>query len=154
VLDYFVGHYGLQAVVAVAVGLMVLYMVRVVYAMREGIRWLLRAIAASVLVFVLGMALLPELKVSKSDTAALSLLAALTALALTPTRSRSIPVAVKRQVIARDLKGKKYNPKKHHIDHIWPHARGGSSTADNLRVISKQANLRKGAKKPRLKDWL
>jgi 5-methylcytosine-specific restriction endonuclease McrA len=44
--------------------------------------------------------------------------------------------------------------RKHHIDHIWPHSAGGSNTVDNLRVIPKKKNLRKGAKKPKLKDLL
>ena len=67
-------------------------------------------------------------------------------------RSRYVSRATKRAVIARDLKGEKYNPKKHHIDHVWPFARGGSHTADNLRVIEKQENLRKGAKRPKMGD--
>jgi 5-methylcytosine-specific restriction endonuclease McrA len=55
-------------------------------------------------------------------------------------------------VIERDLKGQKYDPKKHHIDHVWPYSRGGSSTEDNLRVLDKGENLKKGSKKPRIKD--
>lgn len=65
-------------------------------------------------------------------------------------RSRNIPAHVKRAVIARDLKGEKYDSRKHHIDHKWAFSRGGSHTTDNLRVIAKKANLKKGAKKPGL----
>ena len=67
-------------------------------------------------------------------------------------RSRHIPASVKRAVIARDLKGKKYDSRKHHIDHKWAFARGGSHTTDNLRVIGKKENLKKGARRPGLWD--
>jgi hypothetical protein len=73
------------------------------------------------------------------------------ALVLVPRRKRSryIPVAVRRKVIARDLKGgQEYDPQKHHFDHKWAFSRGGGHTSDNLRVIEKDRNLRKGAKKP------
>ena len=67
-------------------------------------------------------------------------------------RSRYIPKATRRAVIARDLKGEDYDPQKHHIDHVWPFSRGGSHTVDNLRVIEKKKNLRKGAKRPRIRE--
>jgi hypothetical protein len=74
----------------------------------------------------------------------------LTTLLLRRKRSRHIPAAVRKAVIARDLKGKKYDSRKHHIDHKWAFARGGSHTRDNLRVIGKKENLRKGSRKPGL----
>ena len=67
-------------------------------------------------------------------------------------RSRYIPKKTRRAVIARDLKGEKFDRHKHHVDHVWPFSRGGSHTADNLRVIEKKKNLRKGARRPRLRD--
>lgn len=69
-------------------------------------------------------------------------------------RSRYIPKKTKRAVIERHLEktGEEYDPQKHHIDHRWPHKRGGSNTADNLRVIEKKKNLQKGAKRPRLRE--
>src|ERR1039457_6110967 len=67
-------------------------------------------------------------------------------------RSRYIEKATKRAVIARDLKGEQYDSKTHHIDHVWPHSKGGSQTSDNLRVIPKKKNLQKGAKRPGLRD--
>lgn len=67
-------------------------------------------------------------------------------------RSRYIPRATRRKVIQRDLKAEKYDPAKHHIDHIWPHKRGGSNTEDNLRVIAKEQNLKKGASRPKFKE--
>ena len=67
-------------------------------------------------------------------------------------RSRYIPKATRRAVVARDLKGEKFDSQKHHVDHVWPFAKGGSHTADNLRVIEKKKNLQKGAKRPRMRD--
>ena len=69
-------------------------------------------------------------------------------------RSRHIPARVKREVIARDFKGREheYDSRKHHIDHKWAFARGGGHTSDNLRVMDKKKNLRKGAKRPGLFD--
>lgn len=67
-------------------------------------------------------------------------------------RSRYIPQSVKRRVISRDLTDEEYDPTKHHIDHVWPFSKGGSHTSDNLRVIDKKKNLKKGAKRPHLKD--
>jgi hypothetical protein len=67
-------------------------------------------------------------------------------------RSRYIPKSTRRAVIKRDLKDEKFDPEKHHIDHVWPFSRGGSHTVDNLRVIEKKRNLRKGAKRPRMRE--
>jgi len=71
-----------------------------------------------------------------------------------PKRSRYIPAKVKREIIARDLttRGHKYDPRKHHIDHKWAFSRGGGHTPDNLRIVEKERNLRKGAKKPGIWD--
>ncbi len=69
-------------------------------------------------------------------------------------RSRYIPKATKRAVIKRYVEetGEEYDPERHHIDHRWPHSRGGSNTEDNLRVIEKGKNLKKGAKRPKLRE--
>jgi len=69
-----------------------------------------------------------------------------------PVRTRVIPADVKRAVIARDLKGARFNPKIHHIDHIVPYSKGGDNSLSNLRVISKTENLRRGARMPKLRD--
>src|SRR5206468_177105 len=67
-------------------------------------------------------------------------------------RSRYIPKSTRRAVIARDLKGENFDPQKHHVDHVWPFSRGGSHTMDNLRVIEKKRNLRKGARRPKIRE--
>ncbi|MGH7485578.1 MAG: HNH endonuclease domain-containing protein [bacterium] len=64
-------------------------------------------------------------------------------------RSRYIRATEKRKAIARyELTGKKYNPKKHDLDHDIPFSKGGSSTADNLRVRDRRVNRQKGNRSP------
>ncbi len=67
-------------------------------------------------------------------------------------RPRSIPKSVRKAVIERDLKGEQFDLERHHVDHVWPFSKGGSHTSDNLRVIEKKRNLKKGAKRPRMRD--
>jgi len=129
------------------------YLVWILWVSREGIFWIMKAVSWGVLVFVATQLVLRATHRPEAEVVVGGYVAAALAVALTPRRSRYIPAAVKRRVIARDLKGKKYNPRKHHIDHIWPFSKGGSSAPENLRVISRKENLRKGAKKPRLRDW-
>ena len=66
-----------------------------------------------------------------------------------PRRSRYIARSEKRKVIERyERRGRRYDPKRHHIDHIVPYSRGGGSRADNLRVLDSEKNLAKSAKAP------
>jgi hypothetical protein len=66
-----------------------------------------------------------------------------------PRRSRYVSKRDRRKVIARfELSGERYDPKKHEIDHVIPHSRGGTNTADNLRVIARARNRSKSAKSP------
>ena len=44
--------------------------------------------------------------------------------------------------------GQRYNPRKHHIDHVVPYSRGGGSRADNLRVLDSEKNLAKSDRAP------
>jgi hypothetical protein len=71
-----------------------------------------------------------------------------------PDRSRYIPAEVKRAVIARDLKGAKFDSAIHHLDHIVAYSNGGDHSLHNLRVLKKERNLAKGAKAPRVRDFL
>ena len=45
-------------------------------------------------------------------------------------------------------RGRRYSGRDMDIDHIWPYSRGGSNTEDNLRVVERSRNRRKGAKRP------
>lgn len=71
-----------------------------------------------------------------------------------PARNRRIPTHVKRAVIARDLKGERFDPKLHHIHHIVPFSKGGDNSIKNLKVIPKTENLRRGSRMPNLRDLL
>lgn len=135
-----------------------LYWLRALRLAREGLRLFIRNIAAAVLVFSASMLVLTAVRAQIHLQAPQEqLIAGIVALLFftrfrNQKRSRYIPKATRRAVIARDLKGEKFNPEKHHIDHIWPFSKGGSNTADNLRVIARKRNLRKGAKRPRMRD--
>lgn len=73
-----------------------------------------------------------------------------------PKMDRRIPTAIRRAVIYRDLgsKGLKWDSSRHHIDHIVPFSRNGDNSLRNLKVIDKTANLRKGAKMPKMRDFI
>lgn len=66
-----------------------------------------------------------------------------------PKRSRYIPKAERRKAIAKfEVRGRRFNPRIHEIDHVVPFSRGGSNTADNLRVVERERNRSKSAKSP------
>jgi len=131
-----------------------LYWLRALRLAREGVRRFLRSLAISFVVFVCCQLALVGLEMQEGNRNFISGLIAAGVLyrRAGARRSRNIPTAVKHAVIARDLKGEQYDSKKHHLDHVWPFALGGSHTTDNLRVLEKRKNLQKGAKRPRLRD--
>ncbi|HYA17991.1 MAG TPA: HNH endonuclease [Bryobacteraceae bacterium] len=132
-----------------------LYWLRALRLAREGARLFLRNVAKAILVFVACALLIPAiLHVDPKQSQFWSLFIAFVAWVRwqSQKRSRYISAKTKRAVIARDLKGEKYDSSKHHIDHVWPHSRGGSNTSDNLRVIEKTKNLKKGAKRPGIRE--
>ena len=57
-------------------------------------------------------------------------------------------------VIARDLKGERFDPNLHDVDHIVPFSKGGDHSEANLRVLSRSENRRRGAKMPKFRDLL
>jgi hypothetical protein len=69
-----------------------------------------------------------------------------------PQRTRRIPTKVRRYVISRDLKGERFNPKLHDVDHIVPYSRGGDHSPENLRVVLRSINRSRGAKMPGFRD--
>ena len=129
---------------------------------REGLRHFARNIfyaAAAVYLVVAGFWLMTHVQ-NRSPTAPIIFAVGFAFLAFgiislrkkRPARKRAIPLSVRQAVTSRDLGNTPFDPDKHHIDHIWPFSKGGSHTPDNLRVIAKTENLRKGAKRPRLRD--
>ena len=78
------------------------------------------------------------------------LLAATLVMLRIPSRKRYVPASERRRAIARhELKtGRKYNSRRDEIDHEVPFSRGGSHTADNLRVVDKRVNRSKGNQSP------
>jgi hypothetical protein len=130
-----------------------LYWLRAFRLAREGVLSLIGSFAIGVLIFIVGAQVLVAAGVKRDDAPLIAgLVGGAYFLKSRNRRSRYIPASVKRAVIARDLKGKRYNSAKHHIDHVWPYSRGGSNTIDNLRVIEKEKNLQKGARRPALRD--
>ena len=132
-----------------------MYWLRALRLAREGARRFFANLVKSFLVFVCSEFVLSSMfRMDYSRSQGLSMCVAFAALVRWQSfrRSRHIPSATKRAVIERDLPGGGYDPRLHHIDHIYPHSRGGSNTRDNLRVIEKKRNLQKGAKRPGLRD--
>ncbi|MGD0496994.1 MAG: HNH endonuclease [Bryobacteraceae bacterium] len=135
-----------------------LYWLRALRLAREGARLFLRNLLKAIVAFCVLMAVLTALRLQTHLLPSQEqVIAGFVALIFFgrwqgKKRSRHIPTATRRAVIERDLKGEKFDPEKHHIDHVWPFSRGGSHTTDNLRVFEKKKNLRKGAKRPRLRE--
>jgi uncharacterized membrane protein len=135
-----------------------LYWLRALRLAREGARLFLRNLTQAVLVFCAVMLILTAMRIQTHlQPSQEQVIAGIVALIFFgrwqgKKRSRYIRKSVRRAVIARDLKGEAFDPTKHHIDHVWPFSKGGSHTTDNLRVIEKKKNLRKGAKRPRMRD--
>lgn len=146
----------------VAAFVVVLYWLRALRLAREGVRrFLLNVFYALAAVYLVGSGFFMVSHLQGGPAPSVVMLAGgfiflaggIRALRNRPRRrSRNIPKRIRQAVIARDLKGKQFDPAKHHIDHRWPFSRGGSHTTDNLRVIEKKANLQKGSKRPRLWD--
>lgn len=135
-------------VIATSVFFTLVAVLRFLYAVRGELWRRANAVVWAIVLMVFVMVVCLQLRVPHGNLVA-SGVAALYYLA-SPRRKRHIPLRVKRQVIARHQRntGVVYDPIKDHIDHIVPFARGGNHSADNLRIIPKAQNLRKGKKWP------
>jgi hypothetical protein len=71
-------------------------------------------------------------------------------------RSRWIPAATRRRVIEKWERktGKTFDSTIYELDHKIPFAKGGWHTLDNLRVVKRNVNRKKGYQEPGLGDWL
>jgi CRISPR/Cas system Type II protein with McrA/HNH and RuvC-like nuclease domain len=135
-----------------------LYWLRALRLAREGARLFLRNVIRAVMVFsfimvgLVALRLQTHLLPSQEQIIAGFVTVIFFGRWQSKKRSRSIPQATRRAVIKRDLKGEAFDSEKHHIDHVWPFSRGGSHTTDNLRVIERKKNLRKGDKRPHMRE--
>lgn len=149
----------LNLAVIVGVCIFAWYLYQIASRKKERIRYKIRGLIVYLVVYLMMVAVLAKQGLPPVEVVIVSALVGLASawlLIKEPATSRRIPKAVRRQVIARDLtsKGLKWNPAKHHIDHVVPVVRGGDNSPRNLRVIKKEKNLRKGAKMPSIWDFL
>ena len=143
----------------IAVGFVVFYVILPLWASRQGIAWAFWRCMAGFMSYAVAYGVANQVAVAKGQQGVsilVGLVAGYVVFQLFPPRSRHIPAAVKLKVVQEyeSQTGKRYNSRKMEIDHRQPFARGGSHTTDNLRLISKAANRRKGKKRPGIKDWL
>jgi uncharacterized membrane protein len=134
------------AIVAISIGLVGVALFRRRQALASQVRYLLQIGVAAVLTFVIAAHF-----VDQPQPLYLALIAELVAgIYFRPgPRSRYVSRRDRRKVIARfERSGERYDSKKHEIDHVIPHARGGGSSADNLKVITRERNRAKGARSP------
>lgn len=150
---HFISFLHQHATFAVLCFLALAYSLRVAYCVRQGLLWMCQAFLVGVIA-ASGAALAAELSGLPGIAASgIAGVCGWIAFGLVPKRSRHIPKSVRRQVIQKHIRKKgSYNPQKHHLDHRVPFSKGGSHTADNLRVISKRRNLKKGARMPSFRE--
>jgi len=153
----FSGDPDLDWIITVIVIWIGIYSLRAAFLAREGIGFFKKQLSHAALLFIAIVLIFAALGQSIMEPAQRVPFAGLVAgifviVQLAKKRSRYIPKSIRNAVIARDLKGAKFDSRKHHIDHRWPFSLGGSSSQDNLRVIDKNENLKKGAKRPRFRD--
>lgn len=122
------------------------------------LRFRVRALVIYLLIALLTIGFLQSQSVNPSQAGIAGILAGLVAALLFARnrgrRSRYIPRRIRRAVIARDLKGERFDPAKHEVDHIVPYSKGGDHSERNLRVVPKKQNRQRGSKMPRLRDLM
>jgi HNH endonuclease len=116
----------------------------------------LRRVAVGLAGYVGGILVTTRLGYSAIEAAIFSFVLAIAAgffFVHRPPRRRVLPKRVRQAVIARDLKGARFDATIHHIDHIVPFSKGGDNSETNLRVIPKKENLSRGARMPKMRDF-
>ena len=133
------------------------YWIQVARRKRQQVVFRLRRLAVAFALYLGIIGVLVKLNFSALEAIAFGFLSALAGglfFVRQPKHERRIPAAVRRAVIARDLKGQRFDSRVHHIDHIVPFSKGGDHSMENLRVLERSRNLQKGARMPKLKDLL
>ena len=147
---------GLERIeIVLLIGFALFYVVLPLWAMREGIAWGFKRGTVAVIAYIAVHQIALAKGIQPGGAVLFGLVLGWVAAQFVPARPRYIPAKTKRKVIAEfeSRTGKKYNSRKHELDHRWPHSRGGSNTADNLRVVTRTTNRRKGAKRPKPTEW-
>jgi hypothetical protein len=133
------------------IGFMVITLILVsIRRRREGILHRLRRVIIVEATYIGVVYVLSQLGRTGLESLLGGIAAALIVNQMMPGRSRHIPASVRRRKVAEyELQtGKKFNPRKHELDHEIAFSKGGSHTDDNLRVVEKRKNRSKGAKSP------
>lgn len=152
------GDPALDWIICIVLTVICIYWLRALHLAREGVGLFFGNLAGASLVFIVALFLFSGLREPTNlPQQQQTVLAGLVAIGFFVSqqgkkRSRHIPKSIRKAVIARDLKGARFSSRRHHIDHIWPFSLGGSHTLDNLRVMDKKKNLKKGAKRPPFED--
>jgi hypothetical protein len=136
---------------------LIYYWTQVARRKRQVVKFKLRRVAVYIVCVVVGIAVIPSHGYSTQDAAIFSIFVGTTvafAFVRPPKADRRIPTKMRRAVIARDLKGEAFDPKLHDIDHIVPFSKGGDHSKENLRVMARSENRRRGARMPKFKDFL
>jgi HNH endonuclease len=149
----------LNLVVVVVIAILTWYLYQIGSRKREWLRYKVKRTIVALVGYLITALILAHQRLPPIEAVILAMLAGLGGqwlLVHPPKNERRIPKAVRRAVIARDLtsRGLKWNPQRHHIDHVVPFSRGGDHSTRNLRVMEKERNLSKGDKMPSLWDFL
>ncbi len=146
----------LAVVGVIAVLPRLLYIFQVARRRKVEIRHRFKLAVRGVVLYGLSCAVLLHFGYTVLETLAFSILLGLTPAVFmkAPKRQRRIEAWVKREVILRDLKGQPFDPRIHHLHHVWPFVLGGDNSVKNLKVVTKDYNLSQGARKPGLLDLL
>ncbi len=127
------------------------YVIELARRAKELVKYKLRRAAVALLLYGFGIALWRSLGHPWGECVVLGFLLGLTPLGFMrpPRRTRRVPAGLWRAVIERDRPhGEAYDPEKHHMHHELAFKRGGDHSLTNLRLVSKEENLRKGSRLP------
>lgn len=138
------------------VAVVCLYGFNIAMRMRDKIAFKLRRVVVGMSLYILGLFVGEGMGWTHLATAGAAFLISVCALRIVPSprRSRYIDKGTRQIVLSRDLKDEAYDGRNHHIDHIVPYSKGGDNSPQNLRVIPRTKNLKKGAKMPGIRDVL
>jgi hypothetical protein len=151
------GSSGLLVVSLLLAAPFAFYWIKVARRKRQELAFRLRRLAVAFALYFGVIGVLLNLAFSPLEALAFGFLSAIAGglfFVRPPNRNRRIPSAVRRAVIERDLKGERFDPRIHHIDHIVPFSKGGDHSMENLRVLSRSRNLERGSRMPKLRDLL